>query len=46
MIHPYYFNEENLKTCFKIILESHNVNHAFSMLTITIMYPDFGIETR
>ena len=31
---------------FKINLESHNVNHANSILTIIPIYPDFVIETR
>ena len=43
---PYYFFDENLKTVFKINLESHNVNHANSILTITPMYQEFGIDTR
>ena len=46
MINPYYFINENLKNGFKIILESHNINHANFILTITPFYPDFGIETR
>ena len=47
MITPsYYFIAKNLKTGFKVIRESHNINHANSFLTITPIYPDFGIETR
>ena len=46
LIHPYFFTEENLKIGFKNILESHNVNHAISILNITIKYPNFGTETR
>ena len=30
----------------KLILESHIINHANSMLTITPTDSDFGIETR
>ena len=45
MINPYYFINENLKIGFKNNLESHNINHATSILTITPKYPDFGIET-
>ena len=30
----------------KLILESHNINHANSILTITPNLPDFGIEFR
>ena len=45
MIIPYYFIDENLKTGFKNNLESHNNNHANSILTITSIYPDCGIET-
>ena len=46
MINPYYFIDENLKNGFKIILESHNISHANSILTITPNFPDFGIEFR
>ena len=45
MINPY-FIDENLKNGFKINLESHNVNHANSILTITPNFPEFGIEFR
>ena len=41
---PSCFFDENLLG-FKIILEIHNINHAFSILTITPIYPDFGFET-
>ena len=34
MIHPYYLTDENLKIGFKINLESHNINHANSLLNI------------
>ena len=46
MINPYYFIDENLKIGFKINLESHNVNHANSLLNIIPNFPDAGIETR
>ena len=46
MINPYYFTDENLKIGFKINLESHNINHANSILTITPNFPEFGIEFR
>ena len=46
MINPYYFIDENLKKVFKINLESHNINHANSILTITPNFPEFGIEFR
>ena len=46
MINPYYFIDENLKNGFIIILESHNISHANSILTITCKYPDAGIEYR
>ena len=46
MINPYYFIDKNLKNCFKINLESHNISHAISILTITCKYPDVGIEYR
>ena len=46
MINPYFFTNENLKICFKLNLESHNINPAISILTITPIYPYFCIETR
>ena len=46
MINPYYFFDENLKIGFKINLESHNIIHANSILTITPNSPGFGIEFR
>ena len=45
MINPYYFIDENLKI-FKINLESHNINHANSLLIIEPNFQDIGIETR
>ena len=46
MNNPYYFIVCNLKLGFKIILESHNISHANSILTNTPTYSDFGIETK
>ena len=46
MINPYYFTDENLKIGLKIILESHNINHAKSLLVIGPIFPDIRIETR
>ena len=46
MTKTFYFSDENLKIGFKFNLESHNINHANSILSIIPMYPDFGIETR
>ena len=46
MINPYYFIDENLKIGLKIILVSHNINHAKSLLNIEPNFPDIGIETR
>ena len=46
MINPYYFIDENLKIGFKINLESHNINHANSILTITPNFSEFDIEFR
>ena len=46
MINPYYFIDEKLKIGFKIILDSHNINHANCLLTIEPNFPDIGIETR
>ena len=45
MINPYYFIDENLKIGFKINLQNHNNNHAFSILSIKPIYRDFEIET-
>ena len=45
MINPYYLFDENLKIGFKINLESHNINHANSLLNIEHNFPDIGIET-
>ena len=44
MISPYYFIDENLKNGFKIKLDSHNISHANSILTITCNCPEIGIE--
>ena len=46
MINPYNFIDENLKIGFKVNLESHNINHANSILTTIPVYTDLGIETR
>ena len=46
MINPYYFTDRNLKVGFKIKLDSHNLHHANSKLTITPNHPEFGIEFR
>ena len=46
MINPYYFIDEKLRIGFKIKLESHNINHANSLLNIIPNFQDIGIETR
>ena len=46
MINPYYFTNRALQVAFKIILDSHHINHANSKLTITPNFPKFGIELR
>ena len=46
LINPYYFIDENLIIGFKINLESHNINHANSLLNIIPNFPHIGIETR
>ena len=46
MVNPYYFIDENLKIGFRNNLESHNINHANSLLNIEPNFPDIGIETR
>ena len=45
-INPFYFIDENLKIVSKIILESHNINHANSLLNIEPNFADIDIETR
>ena len=46
MITPKYFTVEKLKIEFKINLQKHNVNHANSLLTFELNFPDFIIEAR
>ena len=46
MINPYYFTDRILKVGFKINLDSHNLHHANSKLTITPYHSEFGIEFR
>ena len=46
MINPYYFTDRALQVAFKINLDSHQINHANSKLTILPNYPEFGIEVR
>ena len=46
MLNPYYFNDENLKVGFKINLDSHNLHHTNSKLTIIPNHPEFGREVR
>ena len=46
MNNPYYFIDENSKNGFKVNLESHNISHANSILTIAPKFPEFGIEFR
>ena len=46
MLNPIYFIDENIKIGFKINLESHNINHANFILTITPNYAEFGTEFR
>ena len=46
MINPYFFTNRNLRVGFKINLDSHNLHHTSSKLTISPNYPEFGIEFR
>ena len=46
LINPYYFIDKNLKIGFKINLESHNISHPNSILSITPKVPEFGTEFR
>ena len=44
MLNPYYFTAISLKVGFKIILDTHHINHTISKLTITANYLEVGIE--
>ena len=46
MTNPYYFIDETLKIGFEINLESHNFNHANSLLNTTPNFPEFRVEFR
>ena len=46
MINPFFFTDRALQIGFKNILDSHNLHHANSKLTIIPNYPEFGIEVR
>ena len=46
MLNPYYFTSRALQVGFKINLDSHQINHTNSKLTILPKYPEFGIELR
>ena len=46
MINPYSFTKENLKTGFKIDLDSHNINLAIFILTMEPSFVEFRIEFR
>ena len=46
MINPYYFTDRNLRGGFKINLDSHNLHHSNSKITITPNHPEFGFEIR
>ena len=46
MINPYYFTDRKMKVAYKINLDSHNLHHTNSKLTITPNFPEFRIEFR
>ena len=46
MISPYYLSDGILRVGYKVNLDSHHINHANSKLTITPIFPEFGIEVR
>ena len=46
MINPYYFSDRNLKVAYKINLDSHNLHHANSKITISSNFENTGIEFR
>ena len=45
-INSFYFTDRVLQVGFKIILESHHINHAISKLIMKPSFPEFGIEVR
>ena len=45
-INPYYFTDRNLKVAYKINLDSHNLHHTNSRVTITPTFRDSWIEFR
>ena len=46
MLNPYYFTDRTLQIGVKINLDSHNLHHANSKLTVIPNYPEFSIEVR
>ena len=46
MINPYYFSDINLRTAYKINLDSHHINHLNSKLTISSNFPNTELEFR
>ena len=46
MINPYYFSDINLRTAYKINLDSHHINHLNSKLTISSNFSNTEIEFR
>ena len=44
MLNPYYFSDRKLQVAYKINLDSHNINHAISKLTITPNFENIGLE--
>ena len=40
------FTDQNSKIDFETNLDSHNVNHTIFFLSVSPIYPNFGIETR
>ena len=46
MINPYNFTDRILKVAYKINLDSHNLHHTNSKLTVTPTFPEFGTEFR
>ena len=46
ILNPYYFTDRNFRVGFKINLDSHNLHHTNSKITITPYHPELGIENR
>ena len=46
MINLCYFTDRALQVGFKIVFDSHHINHSNSNLAINPKFPEFGIEPQ